>query len=814
MFSQTIKSGFRQIWRRPLLPILNILGLAAGVAVSIVIFLYAEVELNYNSWVTDQENLYRVEGQFLRSSGSYANSTMAPLGPAINAQVEEAVSVVRLARYTEAVKRDQLLNYETIAYTDPGFFEMFPLEFISGGPAGFFGNNNGLMISEAMAIKYFGSLDIIGETIILDGEYSHSVTGIFKDVDSDTDFRINFVAKIQDSRINNPDSWSNVGLHTYVRLKDGARIADAEEKLALMVDEHRPFTGSSPGNMREIFKLFLQPFGDIHLGSSGRTSDGSIGNYATVYGFVAIAFLILTISIFNYVSLATARAVEREKEFCLRKVSGATAWQIIRHVMTEMIAQTIPAVAVGVLIATDLLPFFSDFIGVDYSLAALFTPTGVAVVMVGTIAVSILAGLYPALIISRFRPVLFLSGGRSQRPGVARIRTILVFVQFTVAISLIIGAVAISRQMAHIGKADLGFDSNNLLIVRGVDAGSQPGRSQTYMDRVNMIPGVTASARSSVVPFDNSFFYEAFMSEHVSYENSASARIIFSDFDLVNTLGADLTGGRFLADIYADDKINMFSYEAMRAPRGNRNVVINEQFMRKLGYATPEAIMGKQIQMILEPEGQSSLTVVGVVGDIAYQSARSEMESRIYTYYEPALRNLMVRTSAGAIDDVIPELESVWRSMYPDTPFRVEYMSERLDALYADERQQLKLFVTFSVLAVILSLIGLMGLVLNSIMHKTREISMRRVLGATLGDNIKLFTWQYLKPVLIANVPAWAAAYYFLSNWLSKYPSRIDVGAGLYLLGSGLTIVVTLVLVTLIVAKVADTPPALALKHE
>jgi putative ABC transport system permease protein len=283
---------------------MNILGLAAGIAVATVIFLYAEVELNYNAWVKDQDNLFRIEGQFLQSTGGgYATNTMIPLGPAIESEISEVLSVVRVDQAYEAIKRDQFLNYEAVTYTEQGFFSMFPLTFREGNTDRFFDTTNSVMLSKSMAEKYFGATDIIGETIELDGGNIYNIYGVFEDIPENSDFEIDFIAKLPSDLTG---TWNNISLDTYVRLSKSSNIALIEDKLALLVDEHRPFTGSSPGDMKDIFKLFLQPFGDIHLGSNGRTSSGSIGNYATVYGFVALAILIVAISVFNYISLATS----------------------------------------------------------------------------------------------------------------------------------------------------------------------------------------------------------------------------------------------------------------------------------------------------------------------------------------------------------------------------------------------------------------------------------------------------------------------------------------------------------------------------
>jgi putative ABC transport system permease protein len=482
--------------------------------------------------------------------------------------------------------------------------------------------------------------------------------------------------------------------------------------------------------------------------------------------------------------------------------------------MIEMAAQTIPAVVIGLFIASDLLPFFSNFIGVDYSFDALATPAGVAIVILWTIALSILAGLYPSIIVSRYRPVVFISGGRSLRPGVARTRAALVFLQFAVTISLIIGAVTINRQMTYISNVDLGFNPENLIVLRGLQSGDDANRSATLRNRIERINGVISASRSSIVPNDNRYHYEGFMSEHLSRENMAGMRLIGADFNFIETLGAELSIGRTLNDNFAEDKADLFNSEGSHQITGNRNVVINRQATKRLGYATPEIALGKQINMALEPEGLVPLTIVGVVEDISYESVRRPMEPRIYTYHENEHSNLSIRVNSEESTRVMEEIEVLWREMYPETPLLLDHMEERIEGLYADEQQQLRLFITFSVLAIILSLIGLIGLVLNSIIHRTREISIRKVLGASSIDNIKLFVWQYLKPVLIANIPAWAVSYYFLSNWLSKYPDRISLSVDLYLIGSGIIIATTVVLVTTIVSRVTDLSPALALKHD
>lgn len=815
MIGQVIKSGFRQIWKHPLLPVLNMLGLAGGIAVTTLILLYAHIELNYDGWVTDQERLYRVEGQFLRSS-SYMENTMTPLAPAMRDEITEAETVVRVRDRLWPVQQGDFTNYEVVSSVDEGFLDMFPLTFIRGQAGSAFPTLNSLLISEAMAVKYFGTTDAVGQTFTINGDREHTISGVFADMPEQTDFTFEFVVPFQDRLVPEADSWSSVSLATYVRLKEGAQLADVTEKLAVLVDQNRPFFGpATDDNMREVFRLFLQPFGDLHLGSNGRSAGNPIGNYATVYGFLAVAVLILAISTFNYVSLALARAIEREKEFCIRKVSGANFRQIVSHVMTESVLQTVIAALVGLLIANDALPLLGTLVGENYSLTGMLETEGFLIFAAATFALGIIAGAYPALITSQFRPVVFLSGGRSRRAGVNRLRGVLVFIQFSASIALLIGAVTISRQMAFISELDLGYDPTGLLVVRGLERG-EVSRSDAFKARVQDINGVEAVTRSRVVPTDNSFSFEGFFSRHLPREEETTIRMIASDYDFFDAYKATLVAGRTLDERYAGDQVNLQGGEASLAESSN-NVVLNRKAVRRLGYASPEMALGEQIYMSQDTGGFVTVTVVGVVEDILFRSARSNSDAKVYYHWPEAFEAMTVRLrpETGANQQmVVAAVENAWAEMYPDIPFRRTIMEERLDGLYASENQQLTLFMAFSGLAVLLSLVGLIGLVLNSINHRTKEISIRRVLGASVRDNLKLFTWHYMKPVLIANVPAWAVAYYFLKGWLEKYSQRIDLGADIYVLGGGMVLLVTLLLVTALVMRAASTPPVHALKHE
>jgi len=790
------------------------LGLAGGIAVTILILVYAYTELNYDSWVTNQDRLYRVEGQFIRSS-NYMDNTPTPLGPTLLNEVSEVETAVRVRDHHWPVKYGDFINYESVTSVDIDFLNIFPLEFIKGNTASAFQTLNNILLSETMANKYFGDQEALGQTFVVNGSLEYIVSGVFKDQPKDTDFSYDFITPLQEKLIAQSNSWSSVSLETFIRLKEGASLADVNEKLAVIVDQHRPFNGGTTYDMRDRFRFILQEFKDLHLGSRGRTPGNEIGNYAAVYGFLAVAILVLVISTFNYVSLAMARALEREKEFCIRKVTGASYGQIVRHVMMESIVQTSLAALFGLMIADDVLPYFGSILGAEYSLSDILDSVGLLVFAGSIFLLGILAGIYPAVITSNFRPAQFLSGGKSQRPGVNRLRASLVFVQFTVAIALLIGTVTIARQMAYINELDLGYDANNLLFIRGINRKETVARADTLKQGIAAVAGVQSVTRSEVEPYGNSHSYEGFRSKHMPADSEDTGfRLIASDYDFFETYKTQLLAGRFLNEQFADDRVNLRDRDKLKDSTSSNNIILSREAVKALGYPSPNSILGEQILMKFEEGDSIPLTVVGVVEDMRFLSARNSVTAKIFFHSAPRFRVMTVRFDPSRQQQVMADIKKVWASLYPDTPYLQGFMADHIKRQYQGENKQLSLFMVFAGLTVLLSLIGLVGLVLNSISHRTKEISIRRVHGASIADNIKLFTWQYMKPVLIANIPAWAAAYYFLNGWLEKYPQRVELSPEYYVLGGGVILAITVVLITLLVVRVAAISPAKALKYE
>jgi putative ABC transport system permease protein len=805
---------FKQAMQRPVLSLLNLVGLAGGIATCMLIFLYAWSELNYDSWVPEQDGLYRVEGHFVQSATGFAPSTQVPLAEALMVEGSAFSRAIRQSQSEWPVQRDDFINYESVDVVDPGFLDMFPLNFIAGSRESTFSTLNNVLISQSMATKYFGETDAIGQTLTLNGNLEYTVSGIFTDLPARSDVNVHILVPLQNSLLRSPESWDNISLRTFVRLKPGASVADAEAQLAQLVEKHRPFTGESPGEMSEFYRLFLQPFGDIHLGSRGRTGADSIGNYGLVYGFVGIAILILAISAFNYVSLSTARALEREKEICLRKVMGAKRSQIVKLIMTESIGQTTIAALLGLMIIVDALPFFSEAMGQQFTLSELYQPIPVALFIIGTLIVGILSGLYPAFFVSAFRPVKFLSGGRSRRAGLNRLRTGLVFVQFTVCIGLIIGAVTISKQISHINGINLGFDQNNLIIVRGINRAETASRAEALKQFVATIPGVEAVTRSQIVPLESRTSIEGFYNRNILRDESIPLRLIPVDYDFFPAYGATIIAGRQLSDQYAGDIVELDGYGHWSEEDGVGNVVLNRESVKDFGYTSPEAAVGEQILLWQEGGGTHPLSIVGVVEDVRFNSTRGDTQALVFYHNPDRMDSMTIRTSEDNTNGVIQALGGIWADMYPNTPLRLEFMEERIESQYQSEDQQLRLFVFFAGLTLLLSLIGLIGLVVNSVTHRTREISIRRVVGASVGDIIKLFTWDYLKPVVLANIPAWFLAWYFLGQWIERYSQRIEMGPSLYLIGGGTILAVTMIVVTLLVTRSALTPPVHALRYE
>ncbi len=813
MIGHAVRVSLRQIIRRPFLPVLNLVGLAFGIAVSLIILLYAHVEMHYDDWVTDQEDLYRIEGQYKGSWSSYYHLYVVnALGPAV-ANFPEVKSVVRLIGNHWLIKKGDFVNYETVFLAEDGFLDIFPLEFVNGNASSPFPTKNSVIISADAALQYFGQESAIGQTLTLDESNDFIVSAVFKDVGPRTDYSFKFVVPFQDVLVHEPNSWDVYDSETFVRLHAGASTESLYERIAQLVDEHRPLHKQTDHVMRERFHYFLQPFADLHLGSQGRTEANTIGNYAKIYGFIAIAGLVLMISVFNYIGLATARALEREREFCLRKISGAGFKQILHHTIAESVLLTWLAAILGWVISEAMMPFVGGLLGIEYGLFDLF---GLMGAVSFTIAVSLLgffAGLYPAFMARDFKPAKFLSGGRSSRRNVNRIRSTLVFVQFAICIGLVISAVTISRQMAYVNQLDLGYDANGIVAVYGLDKTEVAPRSDTFKERVAKIAGVEAVTRSRVIPHGSSNWYNVFYSENMSGDETVNLRMIASDYDFIDTYGAKLIAGRKLDPQYAEDTIDMFDDSKIEALTSTRNVIINKEAVRELGFTSAEGAIGKEIFIKIN-DSNKPLIVVGVIEGMRFYSARRIIAPKIHFHAPNRFRAASLRIDTLHTQEVVSNIQALWAEMFPDVPFQIFFVEELIQKAYASERNQQFLFIVFSCLAILLSLLGLTGLVSNSIAHRSKEISIRRVLGASVSDNVKLLTWQYLRPVLLANIPAWAVAYYFLSDWLEKYPQRIDVGVEYYVLGGMLILLVTGVMTASLVLRTVLLRPAEVLKYE
>lgn len=813
MFGQAVKVMFRQVMRQPFIPILNVVGLALGITVTLLIFLYAHIEMSYDDWVLDQRDLYRIEGQYKGEwSAEYHPYAVNALGPAIR-EFPEIESVVRIVGYNWLVKRGDFVNYELIYIAEAGFLDMFPLQFVAGDHETVFQTQSNIIISQDTALQYFGEADPVGQTLTINGTSDYIVAGIFRNVEERTDYPFKFIVPFQESMVYEANSWNVYDSETFVRLKPDASTDDLYERIAQLVDEHRPLHQQTDHVMRERFHYFLQAFGDLHLGSSGRTGTNSIGNFAKIYGFIAIATLVLIVSVFNYISLATARALEREREFCLRKISGAGFRQILGQTVAEAFLLTSTAACLAWALSEVLMLYARSFFAAEYSLVDLMGVEGGFVFVSAILALSLAAGLYPAVMIRGFRPVRFLSGSRTNRAGANRLRTVLVFLQFSICIGLVIGAVTISRQMAYINQLDLGYNPEGLVAVYGLDKAEVAPTSDTFKDRLSRISGVEAVTRSRVIPLASSYWWNVFYSENTSSEATVNLRMVATDYDFIDTYGAKLIAGRRLNSQYSEDTIDMFDDALVEALQGTRNVIVNKEALGPLGYASAEGIIGKEIFIKIK-DSAKPLVVVGVIEGMRFYSARSGVEPKIHFHAPGRYRAASVRVDTSRTQEVLGNIQMLWAEMFPEVPFQRYFLEDLIKRDYEGERNQQLLFIVFSCLAIVLSLVGLVGLVSNSITHRAKEMSVRRVLGASLGDNVRLLTWQYVKPVLWANIPAWIVAYYFLTGWLEKYSQRIDVGLQYYLLGGGVIILITATMTVGLVIRAALIRPADILKCE
>jgi putative ABC transport system permease protein len=790
MFKNYFKIATRNLLKHKGYSFINVLGLAIGIACCVLILLYVWEELSYDRFHRHAERIYRVvQEQRFEGTVQQVAVVAAPVAPALANDYPEVEVVVRLRPRTLLVSYGERKFYgERIAYADSSVFALLAFPLLKGNPATALSAPNQIVLTENMAQKYFGSEDPMGKTVKLHNRFDYTVTGVMKNVPANSHIRFDGLASF--STFHDEPWMNNWGVNllwTYLRLAPGASPEALNKKLPDFVKKYR-----GEETLANI-SYYLQPLTNIHLHSHFVAEMGPNGDIVYVYIFSAIAIFILLIACINYMNLATARSAKRMKEVGMRKVLGAHRMQIIKQFLAESILLAFLALLCAIVVAEVALPAFNSFAGKALSLRYRSDLLILSALLFVGLIVGILAGAYPAGFLSAFQPVTVLKGKLRSGPGAATFRKALVVSQFAISIMLMSGTAIVLQQVEFVKSKHLGFNKEHLINVPIRD-GSLAGKTEMIKAEFLKNPQIVSATATS--DFVGSFFGQSTVQQEGSSEQAQwIMSVLYVDDDFIRTMEMQLVAGRNFSQKIASDTVESF--------------ILNEAAVRKMGWQTAAEALGKAIHTM----GRQG-PVIGVVKDFHFASLHQEVGPLVMMYDLDEVLPITVRIRPENIAGTLAFLEQTWNRISPAWPFEYSFLDEDLDALYKADLKVGQVFGVFAFLAIFIACLGLFGLAAYTAEQRTKEIGIRKALGATVNGIIGLLSKEFLQLVLVANLIAWPVAFFAMRKWLEDFAYHIEIGMTTFLLAASVALIIAFLTISYQAIRAALANPVEALRYE
>ena len=803
--SSAILSLYRSLTSHRLFAVLNIGGLALGIAVFLVLATFVRNEWSFDRRLPGWDKVWVVQEQYFRPGDPpyampYTNGVELEL-------LRSDFPGLKGSRYNgfpAIVLRGDDAAKERLSTVDPEFFDLFPFPVLAGDIATTLADPNGIVITRDVSARYFGSGSAIGQTLtlLLDGvRYRYRVGAVLKDLPTNSSIVSGLFVPLVRSRFADAsfDRWGSTSLMTYLQFPDAAAAKVFERQLPAFLK--RRVTGEN----RET--LTGRQYRQTLLARSAMRLDYDYYRaFVTTLGLIGV--LTLLIAIVNYVNLATARAGLRAREVAVRKVLGGTRRMLVQQFLGESIATVTLAALIGLALAEIAVPFFSFGGGLTVTMRY-WGADGVLILLVPlTIIVGIIAGLYPAFVLARFQPAAVLASARAPGGGRAgtRIRSALVVMQFAIAIAFAIGTSVMVGQIAHVSNTDVGFRRDGLVIVRSfADRSLVPAQKAELLDAFARIPGITGVAVADDAPGDQNSTSSSTLYRPATPDRRPPVTTISVGPGYFTTYGAQLLAGRWLDPARGGDEAG-----GDRATR-RTNVILNEAAVRELGFASPRDAIGRPV------EGKGPIMVVGVVRDIRFQSPRIRVSPSAYFLSRGTIDQAFVSLRYTGDDPraVVDRIGRVWKRIAPAIPYDARTVEQNMyDQLYKFDDQTARLFTIGAMLAILIGCIGLYGLAAFDTARRVKEIGIRKTLGASTADVLTLLVGQFLRPVLLANLIAWPIAFFVMRRWLAFFDDRIALSPLYFVIVALAAIGIAAATVLGQAWRVARAEPARALRHE
>jgi putative ABC transport system permease protein len=796
MLKKYVSVIFRNLKKNKVFSIIDVVGLTLGIACCILLLLWVRDELSYDRFHKNTGEIYRVIAEKNVSDQLYSYATTPnALGPALKAGYPEIVNFTRycggwvkwLVRYG-----DKTFMNDRLAVADPSFFEMFDFTFIKGDPATALKERYSAVLTENMAKKYFEKEEPMGKIIRVLG-MDLKVTGIIKNIPHNSNMQFDYIFPIINMSFwwrENLESWErDVRFDTYIQLQKNSSAPDVNRKIAGLVKKNHP--GSN------TLRVFLQPAGDIHLYSDFEADFNNIdkGSIANVYIFSLIALCILMIACINFINLSTARAGERAKEIGIRKVVGADRIHIIKQFLGESILLAFAALLLAIILVYIFLPSFNSLSGKHITLRLDFFDNILALLGI-TLFTGLVAGSYPAVFLSSFQPVSVLKGAVNPGKGSGLfLRKILVVAQFTFTIILIIGTTVIYSQLHYIRNRDLGFDKDNIIHFNGY--GEFVRNPETVKNVLLKHPGIQG-VTTSMAPVATYGLSTDVRWEGKNPEEQVAMSPVVVDYDYLETFNMKMVEGRFFSRDFPTDR---------------ENFVLNEAAAAAMKIGSP---IGKRFWFRGSPTAPLRQgIIIGVIKNYHQGSLHQKIVPLVLMFSQHHFSYYCVKISRENVKESIRFLEDQWKKIVgPGYPFSYDFLNETIENHYKTEQRVNTIVEYFTILAILISSLGLLGLVSFTIAQRTKEIGIRKVLGASVSQVTLLLIKTFVRWLLLANVIAWPIGWYFANRWLNNFAYRISMGVWIFVFAGAVTLIIALSTVGMQTIKAAKSNPVDNLKYE
>lgn len=803
MFKNYAKITFRNFKRDKEYFFINVFGLALSIACFLLIILYINQELSYDKYHADNDRIFMISEQ-IKSSSDLQNFAKVgwPVAPALKdnfPQVEYTARVYTINKQVQIQNEDKMFYEPDFIYAENDLFNILSFDVLRGNPQKLLTQPNTIVLTDKKAKKYFGNKNPVGKNLKVDNA-DYIVTGVIKSLPPNTHLKFGFVASLK--TIENPDwfsNWFGTECYTYIKIKNGVNMQQFQVQMTGIAHK---YVDEQLKNFDEIYRYQMVPVSEIHWQTQYNDEPEAPGNFNNILLFGGIGIFILLIASINYTNLSTAQSMIRAKEVGLRKVIGAAKKQLILQFTGESLILVFIASLIGIVIVISVIPYFNHFTQTTLLQSGLLHPHIIFFLLILILVVGTLAGIYPALVISGFQPITVLHGKFYTGIKGKNLRRILVVFQFALAVLLIVGTIIISDQIGYMKNQDLGFEKSQKLVIPAIGGARLTEKYDAVKESMINIPGVQATTISSAIPGGYIDGYNIVLEGHKD-EVNRNWDHLFIDPDFIPVYGLKLLAGRNFDYNISSDQGSFYKKET--------EFIINESAMKNCGWKSPQDALGAYL---ITGEGGRKGKIIGVIKNFHYEGLQNRIEPVVLEWLPQQFKMMTLNISTADISNTLHAVKEKWKQFFPNSLMKSFFLDSNFDRQYSKVEQTAKLTNLFTLIGIVIACFGLLGLISFIAGQKTKEIGIRKTLGASTANILKILLGEIFQWIIIGNCIGLPFAYLIMNRWLQNFAYHIEPSMWIFTLALGITLIIALSTVSFKSIQAALTNPVNSLRYE